>query len=153
MPAFDAGSVVEPLTWNFASLKDPGGKPYVDKSGVVREPTDRQLADYLAGIKKLLKDFRGKLPDDLMSGTASPAELTSAVDDLDPETVTEFHAALAGVVAELCSGSPSTEDLLKLPIRIRSVFYTWLQQEVMAPEAAPGGGKAQVTRLPSRAAG
>jgi len=151
--AFDAGSVVEPLTWNFASLKDPAGKPYVDKSGVVREPTDRQLADYLAGIKKLIKEFRGKLPDDLMTGTATPAELTSAVDDLDPETVTQFHAGLAAVVADLCSGTPSKDDLLGLPIRIRSVFYTWLQQEVMAPEAAPGGGNAQVRNLRSAAAG
>jgi hypothetical protein len=153
MPGFDAGSVVEPLDYSFKTLLDPSGKPYCDKAGAVREPTDRQLADYLAGIKKLVASFRGKLPDDLMSGTASPAELTDAVGDLDPEVVIEFHAGLAAVVAKLCSDDPSAEDLLKLPIRIRGLFYSWLQQEVMAPEAAPGGGSAQVTTLRRAAAG
>ena len=136
MPAFDAGSVVEPLEYKFEAFV-PGC------NGVIREPSDRQVADYLAGVKNLVKSFRGQLPEDLLSGSADPAALMTAAEDLDPELVVKFHAELAGLIAALCSGEPSKEQILALPIRIRGVFYDWLQREVMSPEAAPGGGSTQ----------
>jgi hypothetical protein len=42
---------------------------------------------------------------------------------------------------------------MALPMRIRTIFYRWLQEEVMSPEAVSGGGNAQVTTLRSAAAG
>lgn len=141
MPAFNAGTVVEPLDYDFRTKDNPNGK-----YGTVKEPTDRQLAEYLAGVKNLVAQFKGQIPEGLITGNPDVGELMDAVEDLDPEIVVTFHASLAGLFAELCSGEPSREDIIGLPIRIRGMFYTWLQREVMAPEAAPGGGS-NVTTL------
>jgi len=144
MPAFDSGSVVEPLDWSFE-------KHVKGARGTVREPNDRQIADYLADMKKFIASTKGKLPEDVDAD--NPAELVAAMDGLDPEITVQLHQELAGVYASLCSGEPSRELLLKLPPRIRTVFYGWLQREVMSPEVVPGGGSAQVTTLRPAAAG
>jgi hypothetical protein len=146
MAGFDSGAVVEPLDYTFeAHIK--GCK------GTIAEPTDQQLADYLAGLKKLVKEYQGQLPDGLIQGESNVTDLMSAVDDLEPDIIVKFHDGIAGLFAGLCSGDPDKATLLKLPIRIRSVFYAWLQQEVMSPEAAPGAGIAQVVTMPRAAAG
>jgi len=144
MPAFDSGSVVEELAWSFKSHVKGA-------SGVIREPNDRQIADYLAGMKKFVASAKGKIPDDVDGDDA--AELIAAMDNLDPEITVQLHEELAGIYAALCSGEPDKELLLKLPPRIRTVFYGWLQQEVMSPEVVSGGGRSQVTTLRSTAAG
>jgi hypothetical protein len=143
---FNAATVVTPLDYDFRTPDNPKGK-----YGVVKEPTDRQIADYMTGIKTLTKDLKEKLPDAFTTG--GDVEITAlfmAVDDLDPEVVIAFHQGMAGLFAELCSGEPSKADILEVPIRIRVMFYAWLQREVMSPEAAPGGGS-NVTMLPARA--
>ena len=144
---FDAGTVVKPLDYTF--------EPHVKGvHGVIKEPNDRQIADYMGGVKKLVQGLRDKLPKGLADGDESDViSLMQAVDDLDPEDVVSFHSEMAGVVAALCSGDPSKSDILKLPIRIRVVFYGWLQQEVLSPEAEPGAGNGQVVTLPRSAAG
>jgi hypothetical protein len=143
---FDAGKVVEPLDYTF--------EPHTRKHGTIKEPNDRQIGDFLAGIKTVTKTLQGKLPPELIGDqNADVAQLLTAVEDLDPETVIDFHASMAGLFAVLCSGDPSREDLLELPIRVRVIFYGWLQQEVMSPEAVPGGGNAQVVTMPRKAAG
>ena len=144
MPAFDSGSVVEALDWSFkAHVKGA--------SGTVREPNDRQIADYLANMKKFVASAKGKIPDDVNAD--DPAELIAAMEELNPDVTVQLHEELAGIYAALCSGEPSKELLLKLPPRIRTVFYGWLQQEVMSPEVVSGGGNAQVQTLRSAAAG
>ena len=60
---------------------------------------------------------------------------------------------MAETYSALCSGFPSTEEILALPMRRRQGFYTWLMNEVMNPEAGPGAGKAQVMTLPRASAG
>lgn len=132
MPAFDAGSVVEALDWNFA--------PYTDAKGTIKEPSDKQIAQFLQGIKTMIKDAEGTLPKDVAAD--DPAALLAALDDLDPEIVVSMMGKMAGVYSELCSRSPTRAQILALPMRVRSVFFAWLQSEVMNPEAAPGAGRA-----------
>jgi hypothetical protein len=145
MGGFNAGTVVEPLDYDFRTKDAPNAI-----HGVIKEPTDRQIADYMSGIKKLTTELKADLPASLTTAGADIADLFNAVDDLDPEFIIKFHEAMAGLFAQLCSGDPSQKDILALPIRIRVMFYGWLQQEVMSPEAAPGGGS-NVTKLPARA--
>jgi hypothetical protein len=147
MTGFNAGTVVEPLDYDFRTKDNPNAI-----HGVVREPTDRQIADYMAGVKAVVKKLKADLPKEVTSGgdDIDMAALFMAVDDLDPEVVITFHEDMAGIFATLCSGQPSREDILGLPIRIRVMFYAWIQREVMSPEAAPGGGS-NVTKLPARA--
>jgi len=145
MAGFNAATVVEPLDYDFRTKENPKAI-----HGVIKEPNDRQIADYMAGVKKLVKTLQSDLPDALQTGSDDLTALFMAVDDLDPEIIVKFHDEMAGLFAALCSGEPSKEDLLTLPIRIRVVFYGWLQQEVMSPEVAPGAGS-NVTKLPARA--
>lgn len=146
MAGFDAAHVVEPLDYTL--------RPHVDKAGTIREPTDRQIADYLAGYQRMLKEYREQLPDTLVAG-GSPdiSAVLDAAAELDPEIVLKLNADVAALVAALCSGDPSKDDILGLPPRIRGMFLAWVQKEVMSPEAAPGGGSSQARTLRSVAAG
>jgi hypothetical protein len=138
MAGFNAATVVEALDWDF--------HPYADANGTVQEPTDPQIRAFVDALAKLTESVRDKLPED--DGEPTAADIALALGN-----AIESHQEMAGIYAALCSGEPSAETLLALPMRIRVVFYSWLQQEVMSPEAAPGGGSAQVTTLRSAAAG
>ena len=133
MPAFSAESVVEALDYSFL--------PYTDAKGTIREPTDKQIASFLTGVKKVVKESEDKLPD---VDPADPASVMDALDDLDPEDVVSLMGKMAGLYADLCSGDPSKAQILALPMRVRQQFFAWLQTEVMSPEAGPGAGRAQV---------
>jgi hypothetical protein len=146
MAGFDAGNVVEPLDYSL--------RPHVDKAGTIREPNDRQIADYLAGYQQMIRDYRGQLPDELVAGgNPDIGAVLDAATELDTELVLKLNAEVAALVAALCSNDPSKDDILGLPPRIRGMFCAWVQKEVMSPEAVPGGGKAQVRTLRSAAAG
>lgn len=148
MAGFSAESVVEPLDYDFRTKDNPDAR-----HGTVREPTDKQIAAYLSGVKKLVREFRGKLPDEMIAGSTDIAAMLSAVEDLDEDLTLRFNDGMADLFAGLCSGEPSRDDILGLPPRIRAVFFNWLQREVMSPEAAPGGGRTQAKTLRSVAAG
>ena len=143
MAAFNAGTVVEGLDWTF--------EPFVHASGTIREPNDEQIAAYLADVKAIGQEVREKVPD--APEGSNPADLMAALENLDLGQVAELTGKMAGIMAALCSGDPSKETILALPPRRRTMFYGWLQAEVMSPEAAPGGGNAQVRTLRSAAAG
>ena len=144
MPRFDAATVVEALEWTF--------EPFVKKAhGVIKEPTDDQITRYLNDMKKMVEEVRVKVPH--ATDSTDPVDLMGALDDLDPESVQVLTEKMAGIYAQLCSGDPSREQILALPPRRRTMFYGWLQQEVMSPEAAPAAGNAQVKTLRSAAGG
>jgi hypothetical protein len=143
LPGFNAGTVVEALEWDF--------RPYVKATGTIAEPTDDQIAKFLNDLKALFESIKDKFPQDV--DTTSMAEVAEAFDDLDASAVVDAHKDMAVIFSALCSGNPSPEMLLLLPMRVRSIFYGWLRQEVMSPEVAPGAGNAPVTTLRSAAAG
>lgn len=143
MPGFVAEGVVEALDYDF--------RPYSKAHGTIPEPTDAQIAEFLRGIKKVFKEAEKDLPDNL--DMDDPVALLKAIDDLDPAVQVKAMADMTGVYAELCSGTPSAGQITELPMRVRSIFFNWLQSEVMAPEAATGGGPAQVKPLRTARAG
>ena len=146
MPLFDAGSVVEPIHVRLM--------PYAEFDADIREPSDKQLGDFLAAIKKL-QGSGGLAAMGIDGGTvdtADPEAMLKAVDDLEPDKFVEVMTDLADMHSKLCSGKPSRAQILAVPIRRRFALYAYLQGEVMSPEAAPAGGGPQLTVLP-RAAG
>lgn len=143
MTGFNAATVVSPLDWDF--------HPYVKAKGRIKEPTDDQIAAFLNGLKELTEKVKHTLPTGV--DTSDPAEVMTAIDSLDAASVVEMHKEFAGLFAALCSGNPSRELLLEMPMRVRTVFYGWLQQEVMSPEVESGAGTAPVTTLRPAAAG
>jgi hypothetical protein len=139
MPAFRAEGVVEALDYDF--------NPYVKASGVIPEPTDAQIAAFLTGIKAITDQVRADIPADITPGDTTA--ILQAMDNLDPAKTIEQMGKMCEVYAGLCSGTPSTEQIAELPMRVRSIFFAWLQGEVMSPEAASPDGNGTVSRLPT----
>lgn len=131
MPSFNAGTVVEPLEWDFTKYK--AGK------GVTPEPSDEQLSAF----------FKAMMAAAQTEGTAELQAITDAGEDQEkmlaaiaalPEDALSGAKAMIAPYAALCSGSPSEAQLAKLPPRVRFAFFTWLSGE-LRPEASAGAGK------------
>lgn len=147
MPKFEAASVVEPLNYDFA--------PYVAASGVIDEPNDRLVGTFMAGLQSLMKTGLGQMgldAKDLADAAEDPDKMMEAISGLQPDEYVKVMDQMADLHAKLCGGRPTKAQLLKLPLRVRVLFYGWLQREVMSPEAATPAGIAAVTPL-QRAAG
>ena len=139
MPGFVADGVVEALDYDF--------NPYVPASGTIPEPTDKQVAGFLSGIKAIVSAMESEVPSDI--DPADTAAVLAAIDDLDPEKTIEQMSKMCKVYSDLCSGTPTEQQIADLPMRVRSIFFVWLQTEVMSPEAATPVGNGQVRKLPT----
>jgi hypothetical protein len=146
MPKFDAGDVVEDLAWDFT-------RAGVKAKGIVPEPSDAAIGQFLDDLKTLYSDAKASGLDLDLPADATPDEMMTAIASVTGEAFVAFMAKLAELFATLCSGQPSTEQLLALPMRVRVKFYGWLQSEVVNPEAGTGAGTAELRALPSAAAG
>jgi hypothetical protein len=143
MAGFNAGSVVEPLDYDF--------RPFVDAHGTITEPTDAKIAAYLDGIKAIIKKAEGLIPEGVDEN--DPGALVKALDNLEASAVVGVMGEMAELYSKLCSGKPTKAQILNLPMRIRQVFFAWLQSEVMSPEVVTGAGNGAVTQLPRAVAG
>ena len=145
MPLFDAGSVVEPIHVRLM--------PYADFDADIREPSDKQLGEFLAALKKLMGS--GGLAAMGIEGgvidTTDPDAMIAAVGELEPDKFVEVMTDLAAMHSKLCSGHPTRAEILAVPVRRRFALYAYLQGEVMSPEAAPAGGGPHLTVLPPAA--
>jgi hypothetical protein len=142
MPQFDASGVVEGLECRL--------KPYADFDGLIPEPTDKQIGEFLAGMKRIMKEARDKLGLAEEIDVTDPDAMAKALDDLDPDEFVRVADEMAGIHAALCNDTPSKAQILAVPLRRRMLFFNWLQSEVMSPEAATPVGNGQVASLAQR---
>ena len=118
-----------------------------------------QVGEFLASLKNVIAEARKQLEPSKEVDIRVREQVMEAMEDLDPADFVRVADEMAGIHATLCAGPPGTEPvltkehLLAVPLRKRNQFYGWIQQEVLNPEAAPGGGSEQVTTLPPAAAG
>jgi hypothetical protein len=157
MPQFDALEIVEGLECKL--------KPYANFEETIPEPSDRQIGEFMKGLKGVMSSALATMGIEDGLDLTDPAQMMKALDELEPDKFVEVQDQMAALHAALCGeetdpdgnvtkpGRPSKAQILQVPMRRRNLFYQWLQSEVMSPESAPGGGNAQVTVLPSRAAG
>lgn len=156
MPQFDASGIVEGLECRL--------KPYADFDDVIPEPSDRQIAAFLKGLKDLMSGALATMGIGDGTDVTDPDQMMKALDDLEPDKFVEVQDGMAALHAALCGevtdgdgnvttpGRPSKEQILAVPMRRRMLFYQWLQTEVMSPEAAAPAGGGQANHLPLRAA-
>lgn len=144
---FNAGSVIEPLDYDFSNIK--GGPPGLKGvKGTIAEPSDQMIGEFLdaqrALFDKAAEQFKAvrDLGDD-----PDASAVMAALADLRGEDVVNLMTDTAGLYAELCGGTPSQADILLLPNRARIAFYGWLNEQVVRPEAVTSGGNAQVINL------
>lgn len=134
MPSFVAGSVVDPLDYDFTAFN--GSK------GVIAEPTDVQVGDFMAGLRDLVKEAKSMLGEaDPSMSDVTVTDLMVALDQLDSEAFQDFARKMGRLHAGLCGAQPTYEDIMAVPVRIRNLFFAWLQREVMNPEVRSSGGK------------
>lgn len=143
MPAFDAAAVVEELKVRL--------KPYVEFEEVIREPSDQMIAEFMRDIQKIVGELQKITQGARDLDEDDPVAALAALQELDPEVYVKTMADMAESYSRLCSGRPSTEQLLKLPLRARYALYSYLQRKVVSPEAESAAG-ATVVSLQQRAA-
>lgn len=146
MPKFNAADVVESLEWDFTAAG-------VKAKGVVPEPSDRLIGDFLDGLKRLFEESKDMLPAGADEANLTAEQMLEAMSAVTGDAFVELMDKTAGLFAQLCSGCPDKAQLLALPMRVRVQFYGWLQGEVVNPEVGTGAGTAQVKPLRSAAAG
>lgn len=144
MPSFDAAGIVEPLHLRLM--------PYANFDEDVKEPSDRQIGEFVRGLKQLMSGALETMGV-TVAGDASPAEQMAALDDLEPDKFVEVMTGMAGLHSTLCSGHPTPRQILQVPLRIRMLMFAWLQTEVMSPEAVPAAGNVSALTRQRAAAG
>lgn len=130
MSKFNAADAVEPLDYDFA--------PYVEKAGVIPEPTTAKLNRFRATMLQIQKDIQAKVPGFTPQADLSKIDLTG----VDIKVFEEQSESIRREVVALCDGSGITAtDLKKLPDRVFAAFTTWLTNEVnpKAPAAGTNG--------------
>jgi len=156
MAGFSADGVVEALEFSL--------RPFADVAGVIPEPSPAQVRAFIKAGQDEIRKVAARMAAQEKKREAAEGEgepgmsaLTEAVLDqmafrgesLSPEALKRQAAQIAA----LCSGTPSADDLLKLPYRVMQAFSRWVAAEVLDPEAEAGAGNGQVLSLPSAAAG
>lgn len=149
MPKFDAGGVVEPLEYDFTTVK---GYPDKKAKGTIPEPTDEQITTFIGELRDEMQKA-GSIAGGIDLDMSDPATFFSQLDSYEPSKLLGVFQGIAQAYANLCSGQPSVQQITALPLRVRVKFFVWMQEEVVSPEAGSGGGIAVVTPLRPAAAG
>lgn len=128
MPKFKAADALEPLEFDF--------RPYSDAQGEVPEPTDDLVAAFYVGLANTLKITLG---DERLEGfdLNRPEDIGRLFTTLSADEHKQLYTAMLDLHAEVCGGSPSTDDVAALPYRLRQAFYGavqgWLRPEASRP--------------------
>lgn len=122
MPSFNAATTVKPLDYNFLTVEGGKGR------GIIPEPTQKQIEDFVAGFQELVKDLRAQTNGEVSEENAEEA-MTHMRD---------LRRRSTEIVSELCSGQPSVEEIESLPPRLQSAFAKWVRQEITDPNVESG---------------
>lgn len=127
MGAFDAGTAVEPMEYNFTTV--PGGKG----QGVVPEPSTQEMKDFQREFAQIMREG-SKL--DLSDDEASKMSDDEFVEyQKKAEAIGEL---LDEAIAKLCKNTPSVEEVATLPFRVKTAFSKWLMEQ-FRPEGETSG--------------
>jgi len=145
MTGFDAGAEVDPLDYDFTTIKAiPNDVREIlqDAKGTIPEPSNDQVNKFLRSQRAKLEEAGVNVKDfDPTDQQKSMLVIAQAMVDASPETVDKIAAGMVDAVAELCGGRPTREQIDALPVRIRTAFFGWLMGQLTNPESAAGGTK------------
>lgn len=113
--------------------------------GMIPDPSDELIEQYMRGMRDLAKEFSHEGID---TDNLSAAEIQDLMEDDANLQIAAAQRRVAEITAELCQGSPTQEQILALPFRVRQGFLRWLQTRLMDPEAnAVDSSPSRVTRI------
>lgn len=152
MAKFDAGTAVESLEYDFT--KFGGG------SGEITEPSTAAVNIFFKNMRSLMGEVKGLQAEaEALSKVEdmSDEEMLKQVDKMEEATegASKYQTRTMEMIAELCGakwepedakpedkvlvgGSPSFEDLQKLPFRHLQAFNKWLIEQIQPKRATPG---------------
>lgn len=148
MVAFDAGSAVEPMDWDFSK--------FGAGSGTIPEPSDVEIERFMRKyqilttqvlrsanaktneqvdglIKQWAEEEDPNNPREILTVEQS-MELMERIDLAGSEVAPEISEAMLELVLTITKGSPSREQILSLPNRVRGAFYGWLFGQLTDPD-------------------
>lgn len=140
MASFTAAGIVEPLDYDFTAMAKA---PHLiaglaDAKGTIKEPSTRQVQQFMNDTA-----LERERTSHLMDGLGEEATASDVVARRSPEAIDESERRNSEIVAELCSGAPTAEQVRLLPHRIRALFIEWITEQVLNPEAVTGAGSEQ----------
>jgi hypothetical protein len=109
-------------------------KKFGGVQGMIPDPSDEMIENYMRALRDIAREFG----EDEVSEDATPEEIQDALDNSNLE-IKAAQDAMALATSELCQASPSADELLRLPFRVRVGFFNWLQRKLMDPEASASG--------------
>lgn len=144
MSKFDAATAVEIMEYDFTK--------YGGAAGEIPEPTTGQMNDFMVGMRRVLAEARtiqGNEIDSENLKDKSAEELGEIMDAMEENMAhaAEFNAKIVALTSEFCSGSPSVEELEKLPMRVMRAFSKFLMNEINPKDQESEG---TVTPMPTR---
>lgn len=104
------GGDIERLDWDFTRIPKIGGGGYCMGRGVIPEPSEDALIDFQQGFDALHE--------------AMKQARDAGAENLDVEK--EYIPKIRSLLADLCDGSPTLEQLEQLSPRFLLAFGHWL---------------------------
>lgn len=129
MAGFDAGSAVEPMDYDFTTVKGGQGK------GTVPEPSTAEMKTFQRDFAAIMRDAKALELSDDEAAKLSKEEFDTLQDQMD-----EIADRLDEAVSVLCHNTPSKEEVATLPFRIKTAFSKWLMEQ-FSPEGETSGTK------------
>lgn len=119
MSHFDASTAVEVITFDFT--KYGGG------AGEIPEPTDEVLDNFFQGLSITMGNLKESVKDMKDLDATDPESVQAALSAVqEGDTMQKVSADLNVLIAGLTQGSPSEEDIQRLPFRVKQAFLGWL---------------------------
>lgn len=119
MAGFIASEKVEELTYDF--------NPHVEESGVIPEPSSKQIEQYQRTVSAAMKEAGVEVGDD-----GKPRLKAEDMDDLLSKSEA-VESAVILATADLTGIAPKT--LRRLPFRVQRAFMGWIMGVFFNPEA------------------
>lgn len=127
MAGFNAEKVVDPLAYTFGKYADV-------KDGITPEPDDEQIAKFQRNTADLARRHRADQDGIDVEDRIAVMEWMA---NQPPEKAVEMEQETAMIYADLCSGKPSFEEIMKVPPRVRQAWMGWLAGELHPESARP----------------
>lgn len=126
MAKFDAGTAVEAMEYDFTA--------YGGSSGTIPEPSEETLDLFMKKIREVALEARRLVNQKGDPNDLSPEDMLNTLSEMDEDTMTKSLSVVSDALAELCSGTPTAEEISRLPFRVRQAFTGWLVGQ-FRPEA------------------
>jgi len=127
---FDAAKT-SPLEFSF--------RPHVDVAGTIPDPSEARVRAFNLAVDKLRREAADETTKLLAEQDGD--EQTQPDDPGLAEKATaiaeRLHEKELDLVAELCAGTPTREQIADLPHRVRVAFMEWLGEELRNPTTLP----------------